>query len=175
MFWHDIVCMELLYCVANFEVVWTWNKVAVVENAKKWRLYLTFPCTFLLPVYILVFFHVFVCSMLLRCMLKFSAWRVGVKSLHNYWVDKIICIFAVQNAPPFKMHHVLSRRAPASETYFPFFRQKCHAKVFSQRSSVLLLLRNVVLDSDHFFISLFSLEVKLLWHNAFACGKCWSR
>jgi len=23
MFWHDIVYMELLYCVTNFEVVWT--------------------------------------------------------------------------------------------------------------------------------------------------------
>jgi len=23
MFWHDIVYIELLYCVTNFEVVWT--------------------------------------------------------------------------------------------------------------------------------------------------------
>jgi len=23
MFWHDIVCIELLYCVTNFELVWT--------------------------------------------------------------------------------------------------------------------------------------------------------
>jgi len=30
-------------CVTNFEIVWTWNKVAVVENAKKCRLYPTFP------------------------------------------------------------------------------------------------------------------------------------
>jgi len=34
MFWHDIVYIELLYCVTNFEFVWTWNEVAVVENAK---------------------------------------------------------------------------------------------------------------------------------------------
>jgi len=43
MFWHDIVYVELLYCVINFELVWTWNKVAVVENAKKYRPYPTFP------------------------------------------------------------------------------------------------------------------------------------
>ena len=43
MFWHDIVYTELLYCVTNFELVWTWNKVAVVENAKECRLYPTFP------------------------------------------------------------------------------------------------------------------------------------
>jgi len=42
MFWHDIVYIELLYCVTNFELVWTLNKVAVVENAKKCRLYPTF-------------------------------------------------------------------------------------------------------------------------------------
>jgi len=52
-----------------------------------------------------------------------------------------------------------------------FFRQQCHAKLFSQHSSVLVLLRNVIRDSDNFFASLFSLEVKLLWRNAFACGK----
>ena len=34
MFRHDIVHIELLYCVTYFEVVWTWNKLAVVENAK---------------------------------------------------------------------------------------------------------------------------------------------
>jgi len=43
MFWHDIVYIELLYCVTNFELVWTWNKVAVVENAKTCRLYPTLP------------------------------------------------------------------------------------------------------------------------------------
>ena len=43
MFWHDIVYIELLYCVTNFELVWTWNKVAVVENAKKCRLYPPYP------------------------------------------------------------------------------------------------------------------------------------
>ena len=43
MFWHDIVYAELLYCVTNFEGVWTCNKAAVVENAKKCRLYPTFP------------------------------------------------------------------------------------------------------------------------------------
>jgi len=43
MFWHDNVCIELLYCLTNFELVWTWNKVAVVENAKKRPLYPTFP------------------------------------------------------------------------------------------------------------------------------------
>jgi len=42
-FWHNIVYIELLYCVTNFELVWTWNKVAVVENAKKCRLYPAFP------------------------------------------------------------------------------------------------------------------------------------
>jgi len=36
---------------------------------------------------------------------------------------------------------------------------------------LLLLLRNVVRDSDNFFASLFSLEVTLLWRNASACGK----
>jgi len=41
MFWHDILYIELLYCVTNFELVWT--KVAVVENAKKCRMYPTFP------------------------------------------------------------------------------------------------------------------------------------
>ena len=35
MFWRNIVYIELLYCVTNFELVWTWNKVAVVKNAKK--------------------------------------------------------------------------------------------------------------------------------------------
>jgi len=25
MFWHDIVYIELLYCVTNFEIVWTSN------------------------------------------------------------------------------------------------------------------------------------------------------
>jgi len=43
MFWHDIVYIELLYCVTNFKLVWTCTKVAVVENAKKCRLYPTFP------------------------------------------------------------------------------------------------------------------------------------
>jgi len=43
MFCHDIVYTELLYCVTNFELVWTWNKVAVVENVRKCRLYPTFP------------------------------------------------------------------------------------------------------------------------------------
>jgi len=43
MFWHDIVYIELLYWVTNFELVWTWNKVAVVEIAKKCRLHPTFP------------------------------------------------------------------------------------------------------------------------------------
>jgi len=52
-----------------------------------------------------------------------------------------------------------------------FSRQKCHAKLYSQHSSVLLLFRNVVRDSVNFFSSLFSLEVKLLWRNAFACGR----
>jgi len=32
---------------------------------------------------ILVFFHVFVCSLLMRCMLKSSSLRVGVKTLYN--------------------------------------------------------------------------------------------
>ena len=43
MFWQDIVYIELLYFVTNFELVWTCNKVAVVENAKKCRLYPAFP------------------------------------------------------------------------------------------------------------------------------------
>jgi len=47
MFWHDIVYIELLYCVTGFELVWTWNKVAVVENAKKCRLKPTFPYLFI--------------------------------------------------------------------------------------------------------------------------------
>ena len=72
------------------------------------------------------------------------------------------------SAIPFKMHHVLSSRAPASETYFTFSLSKFHAKLSSQRSSVLLLLRDVVRDSDNFFASLLRHEVKLLWRNAFA-------
>jgi len=40
-FWHDIAHIELLYCVTNFELVWTWNKVAVFENANKFRLHPT--------------------------------------------------------------------------------------------------------------------------------------
>ena len=43
MFWHDIVYIEWIYSVTNFELVWTLNKVAVVENARKCRLYPTFP------------------------------------------------------------------------------------------------------------------------------------
>jgi len=46
MFWHDIAHIELLYCVTKFELVWTWNKVAVVENAKKCRLHPNFPYMF---------------------------------------------------------------------------------------------------------------------------------
>jgi len=34
-------------------------------------------------VYILVFFHVFACFLLRRCMLKSSSSRVAVKTLHN--------------------------------------------------------------------------------------------
>ena len=34
LFWHDIVYIDLLYYVTNFELVCTWNKVAVIENAK---------------------------------------------------------------------------------------------------------------------------------------------
>jgi len=37
------VYVELLYCVKNFELVWTRNKAAAVEKAKKCRLYPTFP------------------------------------------------------------------------------------------------------------------------------------
>ena len=40
---QDIVDMELLYCVINFELVWAWNKVAAVEKAKTCRLYPTSP------------------------------------------------------------------------------------------------------------------------------------
>jgi len=43
MFWHDIVYVELLYCVTNFELVCSWNKAAVVENEKKCRLYPSVP------------------------------------------------------------------------------------------------------------------------------------
>ena len=42
MFWHEIVYIELLYCVTNVKLVLTKNKVAVVENAKKCRMYPTF-------------------------------------------------------------------------------------------------------------------------------------
>jgi len=42
-------------------------------------------------VYILVFFHVFMCSLLLRCMLKkSSALRVGVKTLHQWFPTFLI-------------------------------------------------------------------------------------
>ena len=46
MFWHDIVYIQLLYCITNFELVWTWNKAVVVENAKKCRQNSTFPILF---------------------------------------------------------------------------------------------------------------------------------
>ena len=42
MFWHNIMYIEFFHCVTNFELVWTWNKVAVVENVKKCRLHPTF-------------------------------------------------------------------------------------------------------------------------------------
>jgi len=50
-------------------------------------------------------------------------------------------------------------------------RQKCNAKLFSQRSSALLFLRIWYHTRTTFFASLFSLEVKLLWRNAFARGQ----
>jgi len=34
MFWHDIVYIELVYCVTTSKHVLTWNKVAVVKNVK---------------------------------------------------------------------------------------------------------------------------------------------
>jgi len=43
MFWHNVAYIELLYCVTNFELVWTWVKAAVVRNAKKRRLCPNFP------------------------------------------------------------------------------------------------------------------------------------
>jgi len=43
MFWHDIVYIELLYCVTHFQLIWNWNKIVVVENAKKCRQNSTFP------------------------------------------------------------------------------------------------------------------------------------
>ena len=62
MFWHAIVYIELLYCVTNFELVWTWNKLAVVEIAKRCRLYSTFPYfkNFFGQFFCLAFLHVFV-------------------------------------------------------------------------------------------------------------------
>jgi len=48
-FWKALfsyfVCIKLLYFMTTFELVWTWNKVAVVENAQKRRLYPTFHFT----------------------------------------------------------------------------------------------------------------------------------
>jgi len=43
MFWHDVVYIKLLCYVPNVALVWTSIKVAMVANAKKRRLYPTFP------------------------------------------------------------------------------------------------------------------------------------
>jgi len=60
MFWHDIVYIELLYCVTNFELVWTWNKVAVVENTKKGRLYPTLAYCFINKFYKYLFINKYI-------------------------------------------------------------------------------------------------------------------
>jgi len=62
---------------------------------------------------ILVFFHVFVCSLLLRCVLKSRALLVGEKTLHNTLPFIIVKMFlALKNFSVIKTHEqmlVISR------------------------------------------------------------------
>jgi len=76
---------------------------------------------------------------------------------------------------PFKMHHVLLSRAPASETYFPFFVKRAMQNYFHNLQVSCYFCATWYETRTTFFASLFSLEVKLLWRNAFACGKGWGR
>ena len=99
MFWHDIVFMELLYCVANFEVVWTWNKEAVVENAK------SDDCTSPSPV---LFYYLYIssCSFMYLCVPCYCdaclSLARGVWEWSRYTITGLTKTFA---SLPFKMHH----------------------------------------------------------------------
>jgi len=90
MFWHDIVYIELLYCVTNFELVLTWNKVAVVENAKMCRLYPTFPLfQVICPYFGLIIAFRFVCDVTIApriasTVAKKLCWRNCPDKCH-YW------------------------------------------------------------------------------------------
>jgi len=76
----------------------------------------------------------------------------------------------------FKMYHVLLSRAPASERYFSFFLDEIAMQNFFHNIQVPCYCCVVWYQTQTtFFASLFSLEVKLLWRNAFAHGKSLGR
>jgi len=73
---------------------------------------------------------------------------------------------------PLKMYHVLLGRAPASETYFTFFHVKTAMQNYFHNVQVpCYCCVTWYVTRTTVFASLFSLQVKLLWRNAFACGK----
>ena len=88
MLWHDVVYIELLYYVTNFKLVWTWNKVAVVENAKKLSIVPTFPYLS--------------CLTLIRCIFHFSFITCETTSVRNWFV------LATRLAE--QLNHTLSRQ-----------------------------------------------------------------
>ena len=61
--------------------VLVFHRSKCISATKRIRFYYRHVC-------ILVFIHVFVCSLSLRCMLKYSALRVGVETLHNIMFQK---------------------------------------------------------------------------------------
>ena len=63
------------------------------------------------------------------------------------------------------MHHLLSK-APASEMHFTFSHQKCHAKLFSQCWSVMLLLHNVVRLGQFFRTTFLNISIRLGQHSS---------
>ena len=83
MFWHDVVYIELLYCVTNLELAWTWNKVAVVENAKRCWLYPTFPYLFMAR---LSFVHGSQSRSALRCPFCLPRCVEGAKCGIQLWI-----------------------------------------------------------------------------------------
>jgi len=73
---------------------------------------------------------------------------------------------------PSKMCHVLLSRAPASETYFTFFLVKCAMQNYFHNVQVPCYCCVTRYETrTTFFAPLLSLEVKLLWCNAFARGR----
>jgi len=69
------------------------------------------------------------------------------------------------------MYHVLLSRVPATGTYFTFSRQKCQANYFLNVQVPRYCRVTWYETRTTFFVPLFSLEVKLLWRNAFARGR----